>query len=251
MEGWHDNLRRTGWKRLMLATFLKGATATNIEYVGGYVQGFSGTTSNVTISLTSLTGGLASAPAAGDLVIVYFGTGAIGDRNLVVSGYTEVAELFSDDTYETNLAVAYKFMGGTPDTSFVLSNGTGNSSEAGAVAVQVWRGVNVTTPLDVAATTATGLNSVECNPPAITPVTSGAVIVSGGAGAHTGGVGVYSSSNLTSFISVGASDSYDVTIGLGYHRWTSGAFDPAQFTFSLSDSTTFSWAAVTLALRPA
>ena len=225
----------------------------DIAYVGGYVQGFAGTTSNVVISLTSLTGGLASAPAAGDLVIVYFGTGSTADRNLVVSGYTEVAELYSNDTFDTNLVAAYKFMGGTPDTSFTLTGGTLSATDAGAVAVQVWRGVNTVTTLDVTSTTATGINTVLCDPPAITPTTTGAIIVSGGAGGHDNiaGAQTYSSSNLTQFISVGRVDTNAVTIGLGYNAWTSGAFNPAQFTFSAADDTTYSWAAVTLALRPA
>lgn len=239
----------------MLATFLKGATAAapaaGIQYVGGYVQGLIGTTANLNITLTSLTGGLASAPAAGDLVIVYFGTGSTVDRNLVVSGYTEVTELYSNDGADTNLVAAYKFMGGTPDTSFTLTGGTLNTADAGVVAVQVWRGVNTTTPLDVTSTTATGTNSVRCNPPAITPVTSGAVIVAGGSGAHAIGAQTYSSSDLTAFRSVGTDDNNDATIGLGYKVWTSGAFDPAQFTFSAGDNLAYSWAAVTLALRPA
>lgn len=240
----------------MLATFLKGATAAapapaGIQYVGGHVEGFAGTTSNVTIFIDDLLGGLASAPAAGDLVIVYFATGSSVNRDLVVSGYTEIVELYSNDGGDTNLAVAYKFMGGTPDVSFTLTGGTFSTADAGAVAVQVWRGVNSVTPLDVTQTTATGINSVLCNPPAITPTTSGAVIVSGGAGAHNRSAGTFSSSNLTGFISALGDDNTDLTIGLGYHVWTSGAFDPAAFTFSSTDSTNFSWAAVTLALRPA
>jgi hypothetical protein len=240
----------------MLATFLKGATASApvspIQYVGGHAEGFVGTTSNVTIFIDDLLGGLASAPAAGDLVIVYFGTGSTVDRNLVVSGYTEVVELYSSDTHNTNLAVAYKFMGGTPDSSFVLTGGTLSADDGGAVAVQVWRGVDSTTPLDVTRTTATGSNSVLCNPPAITPTTSGAIIVSGGAGAsNAAAIGLFSSSDLTDFISETGRDTKDVTIGLGYKVWTSGSFDPAAFTFSTSDSTNNSWAAVTLALRPA
>jgi len=236
----------------MLATRLMAAKAkSGIQYVGGYVVGFFGTTSEVTITLTSLTGGLASSPAAGDIVIVYFGTGSTADQNLVVSGYTEVVELYANSTYDTNLVVAYKFMGVTPDTSFTLTGGTLNTSDAGAVAVQVWRNVNAVTPLDVTQTTATIPLSVLANPPAITPITGGAVIVAGGAGAHVNGTQIFSSSDLTAFISAGGSDTRDVTIGLGYHVWTSGAFNPAAFTFSGSDSTLYSSAAVTLALRPA
>jgi len=245
----------------MLATFLKGAKvvaapAAGIQYVGGYVDGFAGTTSNVTVPLTSLTGGLASAPAAGDLVVVYFGTGSTVNRNLVISGYNLIADLFAGSVYDTNLETAYKFMGATPDTSFTLTGGTLSTSDAGAVAVQVWRGVDQTTPFDVTLTASTGTNTVLCDPAAITPVTPGAVIIAGGAGAHNNGVGssgirTYSSSDLTAFLSTGQNNTNQVTIGLGYHVWTSGSFNPAQFTFSGTNSTNFSYVSVTLALRPA
>lgn len=223
---------------------------TDIKYVGGYVEGFVGQTTDKTITLTSLTGGLASQPSADDFVIVYFGTSSTADRNLVVSGYTEVVELWANDDSDTNLAVAYKFMTATPDTSITLTGGTLNIAEAGAVYISVWRNVNTTTPLDVTQTTATGTNTVLADPPAITPVTLGSVIVSGAAGAHDkAGAQTYSSSNLTGFLSVGADDSTAVTIGGGYNIWTTGTFNPAQFTFSNTDGGKYSYAAVTLALR--
>lgn len=240
----------------MLATRLIGATAAAaqvfpIQYVGGRTFTSAGTTTNLQVSLTSLTGGLASEPAAGDLVIVYFGTGSTVNRDLVVNFYTEIAELYSNDTLDTNLAVAYRFMPDPANTTFILSGGSGSADDAVAVAVQVWRGVDTVTPLDVTSTTATGFNSVLCNPPAITPVTNDAVIVSGGAGAHAGGTQTFSSSDLTQFLSAGANDLNDATIGLGYYRWTSGSFNPAAFTYSGTNSGVNSWAAVTLALRPA
>jgi hypothetical protein len=239
----------------MLTKFLRGAAGNQgglpIEYVGGYTIGYLGTTSNITVSLTSLTGGLASAPSAGDFVLVYFGTGSGSNRDLVIAGYTEIAELYANDSEDTNLAVAYKFMGATPDTSVTLTGGTGDISDGGAVYVSVWRNVDTIKPFDVTTTTATGLNSVLCNPPAITPITAGAVIVSGGAGAHTEGTETYSSSNLTAFLSAGVNDTNDVTVGGGYTEWTTGSFDPAQFTFSADNDGSFSWAAVTVALRPA
>lgn len=236
----------------MLGTFLKGASG-GIEYVGGRVLGRSGTGDRFTVSLTSLSGGLASAPAAGDLVIIYFGAGSEADENLVVGdGYTEVVELYSDDTFDTNLVVARKFMGVIPDTSIEITSGTKDNDNAGAIAIQVWRGVNTTTPLDVLQSTATGTNSVLCDPPSIFPVTSGAVIVSGGAGGHNIANSdiTYSSSDLTDFISVTGVDIFCCTIGLGYHVWSSGSFNPAAFTFSGADDIQFSSAAVTLALRP-
>ena len=236
----------------MLGTYLKGSMAAgDIEYVGGYVQGFAGTTSNVTISLTSLTGGTDSAPSAGDFVLVYFGTASREvNSDLVVSGYTEVVDAYRSNRYATNLAVAYKFMGAGPDTSFTLTGGTKDSSDAGAIAVQVWRNVSVVNPLDVSLEFDSNDSSVLCNPDPITPVSEGAVVIAGGAGAHDEGNRVYSSSDLTNFISVGGTDSNDVTVGLGYHVWSSGSFNPSEFTFSGSDNTDYSNIAITLALRP-
>jgi hypothetical protein len=194
---------------------------------------------------------LASSASENDFVLVWFGTGSTaGDRDLVVAGYTEITELYAFSTYDTNLVVAYKFMGATPDTTVTLTGGTLSSSDAGAVVIQVFRNVDLAVPLDVAVQTALNLGSVLANPPSITPATAGAYIVAGGAGAHVSGTRTYSSSDLTAFLSAGGNDAYAVTIGAGYYEWTSGAFNPAQFTFSGTDSIgVYSSAAATLALR--
>lgn len=239
----------------MLTRFPTTATA-GIQYVGGTTAAITGSTATTTnVSLTGLTGGLASAPVQNDLVIVYYGVGSTTTRSIGVttSGYTEVAELTVADTYDANLSVSYKLMGATPDTQVTVS-ATGATADAGAVAVQVWRYVdsNLSTPLDVSVVTATAANSVLCNPPAITPVTAGAMIIAGGAGAHARGVATYSSSDLRNFITRGGPDSTnDVTVGMGSRAGQANtAFDPAAFTFSAADSAQYSWAAVTLALTP-
>lgn len=236
----------------MLTKFLRAAagnTGGGIQYVGGYVIGRLGNVDDINITLTSLTGGIASAPAAGDFVLIYWCTADVFTNT--ISGYTSIATAFASDNTPSAIRASYKFMTSTPDTSATVTGGTGNSNNPGAAYVSVWRGVNTTTPMDVTRTTASSANSVLANPPAITPVTSGAVIVAGGAGGHIAGTQTFSSSNLTSFLSAGANDTRDVTIGGGYNEWTSGAFDPAAFTFSSSDATGYSWCAITVALRPA
>lgn len=227
------------------------APAAAIQYVGGTSAAVTGSTATTTnVSLTSLTGGLASAPADGDVVIVYYGVGSTADRNLSVttSGYIEVADIYANDTFDANLSVSYKRMTSTPDTQVTVS-ATGATGDAGAVAIHVWRGVDSVVVFDTAAITATGTNSVLCNPGAITPVTAGTVIVAGGAGAHNAGVQTFTSSDLSNFVTLGGPNSTnDVTVGLGSKTWTSGAFNPAAFGFSAADNAAFSWAAVTLAL---
>ncbi len=223
-----------------------------ISYVGGKVLGFAGTTSVVNVSLTDLTGGSDTAPSAGDFVVVYYGTGSSTTARAITvnSSYTNLTKIDASDTYDANLVVGYKRMGSTPDTSVEVS-GTLNALDAGGVVVHVFRGVDETTPLDVTSITATGTNSVLCNPGAITPSTAGAWIVAGGSGAHIAGTDTYSSSDLTSFRTVGSNDTYDVTVGAGLKTdWTSGPFDPAAFTWSDTSASTYSWAAYTLALRP-
>jgi hypothetical protein len=228
-----------------------------IEFVGGNTAGKLGATSgNTTIALNgSLTGGIASAVAAGDLVIAAFATGSAADRTLAITdgttGYTLIdSELHANDTEQTNLRVAYKFMGGTPDASTTFGP-TGNIADAGAMAVYVFRGVDTSTPLDVAAVPATALNTQLANPGPITPTTAGAYIVCVGAGAREG-LGDFSSSDLTDFrTQSGSNDTNDITLGVGHKPdWASGEFNPAAWTHSVGDSVNYSWAAMTIALRP-
>lgn len=225
-----------------------------IEYVGGILATAVGSTStSVSIPLTSgLTGGIASSVSDGDLVIAAFATGAKANRTLSItdgsSNYTLIgSELHVDDVYDTNLRVAYKFVSGDDEVEF---GPTGNASDAGVMAVYVFRGVDSTTPLDVAATSATDTNTFDINPPAITPVTAGAYIVA--VGAHAG-----SNNTVTSFpglvetFTASANDANPVGFGIGQKQdWTSGSFNPSAWSISGSDSNDHSWAAMTIALRP-
>jgi hypothetical protein len=225
----------------------------DIDYVGGSTFAFSGQTGDRTLSLTALTNGSDTSPSAGDLVVVFYGTGSNTTARTisVKSSYTNLTQLIGNDTYDAHLVVGYKVMGSTPDTSVIVS-GTGSTADAGVVVVHVFRGVDQTTPLDVASVSSAGANSVLCNPGPITPTTEGAWVIAGGSGAHVDGTDSYSSSDLTSFLTAGANDTYDVTVGVGIKTdWVSGAFDPAAFTFSGTNAATSSWVAYTLAVRPA
>lgn len=189
----------------------------------------------------------------GDLVVVGYHVASNTDRAIGVTtaGYTEEAELFANDTYDANLSVSWKVMGSTPDADVSLSS-TGSSSHPGHVSIRAYRGVDATTPMDAARTTATGINGLLVNPPAITPVTSGALVVifGNGAAAQASLATPYASSDLTDFNSGLVSDFYDLAWGVGHYGWTSGAFDAAAWT-GPSSAATDSWNAVALALRPA
>jgi hypothetical protein len=228
-----------------------------IQFVGGAVDSKVGATSgNTTIPLNSgLTGGLAASVSANDLVIAVFGTAATADRTLAITDgtnpYTLInSELYSNDLFDTNLRVAYKFMGGTPDTATTFGP-TGDAADAGGMAVYVFRGVDTSTPLDVAAVPATGIDTSRANPAGITPTTAGAFVVAVGSAAHNGGSDTFTSGDLSNFRTAGANDTNDVTIGIGHiNNWSAGESNPAAFGHSQADSADFSWAAMSIALRP-
>jgi hypothetical protein len=226
----------------------------SIQFVGGNTASKAGATSgNSTIALNSgLTGGISSAVSDGDLVIAAFSTGDVAERSLSITdgstGYTLIgSELYSNDIIDTNLRVAYKFVSGDVSTTF---GPTGATTAAGAMAVYCFRGVSQSTPLDVSVTTATGADSANANPPSITPVTAGAFIVAvGGCGIET--ASAFTSPDLQGFLTVAQSDSDSTAIGIGHKDdWTSGAFDPGAWTNAASNGAA-SWAAITIALRPA
>lgn len=219
---------------------------------------FAGSTSPPTqISLTSgwdaTFGSATYAPVADDLVIVSYGVGGTSDVSIGVTtaGYTEIVELFHNETgADVSLSVSYKKMSGSPDTTLDLT-ATGNAQNGGAVIVEVWGGVDTTTPMDVAATSIAAGDGGRPNPPAITPTTAGAVVVVVGSNASnvTDAVFTQTGSELSNFLSATSPDTLDATVGTGDFSWTSGAFDPVAWlggTTGVQDS----WAAVTIALRP-
>lgn len=240
----------------MLARFLQGAAKRGqLQYVGGNGGTWAGATSgNNTVSLTALTGGIASSAQSGDLVVAAYAVGTNSSRTLAITdgtnNYTLIgSQIYANTTYDTVLRVAYKRLTGA-DAS-VTFGPTGTSGHGGAAVVHVWRGVNAATPLDVAAVPASGTGTFtprQVNPASITPATSGAkILVVGSVAAAT--APNLSASYLSGVTARLRADSVDSSILIGYVDWTSGAYDPALLTgtFTASDA----WAAMTIALRPA
>ena len=231
-----------------------GVGAGIIEYVGGGMDAFVGTTSNTTRTIINSlwTDGIGGPLQEGDMVVVFFVTANTQVILLEISGYTNIVSLYANGTYDTNLYAFYKFMGPVPDSTFTCVGGTGDTRGAGAVTYHVFRGVDQSEPFDASVTFSTGINSSVANPPPITTVTDGAYVVSCGATGGTRGTATFSSGDLGNFKTIGADDTYDVTNGSGYKFMeTAGTFDPAQFGFSVSSSTNSSWAGITIALKPA
>lgn len=221
-------------------------------YVGGNTA--EGTNSNITVSLTALSGGASSTAATNDVVIVAWGCVSTAAQTLTVispTGYTYLFNaLYADDNRDSNLRAAWKKMGATADTSVVLSN-SGVSTNACWAAVHVWRNVHGTTPIDTTTQTATGTNTGQPDPPSITPATVGATVIAVYLGTSTTARAGEVATGFTNFVTASTADPGN-SGGLALcsqSDWVSGAVDPGT-TAGWSTAGTDSWAAATIALRP-
>lgn len=227
-------------------------------YVGGATNASPGASPGPVINLqTELSGGVGTIQE-GDIVIAIFGRAAetagttdSEDMAIATPGYTELADLFQEDTRETNLGVFYKIMGEIPDSQVEgasLDSGGASLERAEAMIVHVWRNVNRLNPIE-AISTVTAASSSLANPPAVTTITENAVVLAIGASANDNNTTQFTQGgDLSNFISIGSPDTQDITLGVGSIATTTpGPVDP--LAFSIATNSSYSWAAVTLALR--
>jgi hypothetical protein len=160
----------------MLATFLKGASAAGglpLEFVGGVALD-EAATQTPSYSLTGLTGGLASSPSIGDIVIacVFFTNSTNRDIQCTTSGYTEIVDLYGNYSRDPQLGIYYKILTAA-DTSVAFDLGVSATSR---FVCHVWRNIDSSTPLDATRATNTQSKQVpDCRP--ITTVTPNAVVI--------------------------------------------------------------------------
>ena len=232
-------------------------TYLGIQFVGGTANSAT-TGANFASSLTGLTGGIDTQPRPGDLVIVYTGIAAgsaitCGIDTGVSTGWTSDLLPSANDVRDCTLKNFYKIMGPTPDTSVTCISGN-NSSFSSMFAAIVLRGVHQTTPKDVNSVGTNGINGAPINSTAITPVTAGACIVSGGINTGTGTPTAITAApaGFTNLVTtMRNTPSVDANIAIAIQLgWTSGAVDPGDFigaTLGVDDS----MAAISMAIRPA
>lgn len=225
-----------------------------IIFKGIKVYSRAGATTTATSSLTDfanpLTGATGIPAAIGDTVIVIPAIGSNADRDMIItSGYTELADHYvNGTTYDANIGAFLKQLSAADTTVTFGSSGSANDAQGGVLLL--FRGVDPTTPLDVALVPGGGTGTGKPNPEPITPVTVGAVGVFGGAQAAATAVNL-TSSDLTAFRQVIQADTNDIAVGAGFIEWSgSGAIDPAVFGGGSSVAAN-SWASVSFALRPA
>lgn len=226
-----------------------------IQYVGGTILNFAGRTSNTVWPFASfpLTGGIASAPAARDLVIVTYGIGqtAAYYGSVVTAGYTMDSARYANDTYDASLTVSWKIMGDIPDTDVTVT-GSGSTANAGCITIQVFRGVDVYTPLDVVSTGQVYGNQAHVVPSPITPVSADNVIFVTGASATVVSSSYSNIGSYSGFVQIYTSDTTGILTGSGFITGQPAgvAYTPAVWLAS-SSGTANSVATATMALRAA
>ena len=229
---------------LLAIVVLPVPTEAALTYIGT-AEG-SGNSAGYNVSLSGLS------LQEGDIVVV--ATGFVSTSNLDpgvgTAGYTEEVDLYKGDTRDTNFSVSWKIMGSSPDTT-VSCNGSGSASNGSVCVVHAWRGVDQGTPMDTAVTSASGGNASNPDSPSITPVTSGAIVISAGLGTMAAvDNAVTAPTGYSNQADISVDPSSAATVGIASKAWTSGAEDPAAWT-NFTTTTSDSWGAATVALRPA
>tara|TARA_R110000772_G_scaffold5454_11_gene19563 strand:- start:2732 stop:4402 length:1671 start_codon:yes stop_codon:yes gene_type:complete len=190
----------------------------NLEYIGGSTD-TSATT--YTHSFTSLTGGSASAPVEGDVVVLFHSYyDATGSTNsTIASGWTEAAVGPTSTDHHTK--IYYKVMGSTPDTGVVMT-----CTVATGTIASVWKNADLNAIRDIPSVITEIASTPIPNPPSVTPITEGAVIIHMGGGHHDKVGTVFSTTDLTDFQEV-IHGTYNNAYS-AYKFWDgSGAFDAA------------------------
>ena len=196
-----------------------------------------------------------------DYVVAAVAVGtASGSHSISCSGdetgsYTSIANVVSDDNADTRLAVFGGRMGATPDDTVTFdTNFTGPAKSTLAL---VFRGVDTTTALDVAAVTTSQINGGVPNTGAITPTNDGSMLV---AIAATKVTGALSPDNTdwqggpTGFSSViSASNFNEMLFGAAYmEQETAATFAADSFSHNTTlSSVALSMSSVMIALRRA
>jgi hypothetical protein len=229
--------------------------ATGITLVGTKMFGTGSALAALNFDFTGLTGGIDTAPSVGDYFMVIacnsgWTNAPVFDTDPVGTLATRIS-IYSNDTIDSGLKIidgiyeAGSSSGGTIGAE-------SNINSKGYVIV-VLRNVDATTPMDVAPVPTQGTNGSNPNPGAITPVSAGAWIFAVGMAGHNDFPQTISIGNMTLLRDLSVnSGTYDLNQGVANKTdWVSGAFDPDTFICTAPASSAHSWAAATLAIRPA
>lgn len=222
---------------------------TSLPFLIGHASSTAVNGSDATVDLTTIS------LQENDFLLAFVGVGhdaTVDSVSITSSGWTQLVNEKANGTEDALLGVWYKIMGATPDTSFA-AGGTADTGDSCAVTVRAYRNVNTTTPIDVTPTVNIITNSALADPPSITTVTDNSLIVFAGVAAHTQSADVILTHTAQRVVFLSADDTSDVAMTTAQlPAILSGSYDPDAFSsFNLTDTTSFSSVAATIALRGA
>lgn len=220
-----------------------------ISFVG-YASAVHANGTSFSISLSSLTGGIATSPSAGDIVIVSYGASSYNteyptsSRSVSTSGYTDIFSNMLSTIGTSSFAhignVAYKVMPASPDTSVTISAVTGGTTSYMAGVGQAW-------VFRSAGTFSIGDNTVTDTSTSLTPASQtinsipNSIVMGFLFGGHgAGSSAIWSSSSFDTFYSRGSNDTRDFSLGVGYKvsPVSYSSFTPS-FSLITSDSASY------------
>jgi hypothetical protein len=234
---------------------IEGKHINTVEFIGYRGSSFAGTTSNQTVSISTVlnTSGGSVSVRPGDIVIVGYASASTSNQaiNVVTSGYTQIdtKRYVDGTTYDVNMGMWYKVMGDTPDTSVVMT-GTLNTADAGAIQVQVYRGIDQTNPID-GVTFTSGTGTTLPQPLPLDYVMSGGLPIQFVAMASVSTAGSLVPGINNYYVTYNANDTNSITSTMN-HSVPDGVkrFIPSAFTGGPTAAAGNSWGAYTLNLKP-
>lgn len=250
---------------MLASKILAGANQTKAQFVGRVGAGVLGQSTAFTASISTLSGGIASSPAVGDLIVVFWTFSSTNgtDRTLVVTNnvgtnYTTRADLCPPggggaSQRWAQFYVGTKFYTGADDNFIKMPNGSFSSDNGFIYEVFVFRNVDATTPVVIS--TATVANTILGDPPSVTSTKNGSLAVVAGAGASNNiAFGEYSAGTDNTVAQTGSQqDTYSSYLGVFLKRValdSGNSYDPPQLTHSGIDSTNWTSSTATLLIRP-
>lgn len=203
-----------------------------------------------TSATTGITVPMPAGLKRGDVVVAVVAHGSTANQTFSEAGgtWTPVADLYGNSTRDSNCGVFLKQMGDTPDTNVTINTTGGSFNHVGLT--YGLRGIDLTTPQDVAATTTTATNTGNINSLAIVPVTDGAIALTlGASGALIASLSITAPAGYSNMVTKVHSTS-NISVACAMKTVSPAASEnAANYVFSTSDASS-SYAAVAMALRP-
>lgn len=231
---------------MLFKNLVSARSSSPITYVGGVSASSTSTSYNISLSGT-LSGGIATSPSVGDIIIVVSATGGTnivptcsGNNTGTYNYITGTSSQYQTETVSSILSARFKIQSSV-DTTLTVTQDSSASSRGGATAIQVWRYVDSTTPFNsFTPLVIKTINATNIQFSAVSGVSSGSVILACGSAAQGFSGSVFSApTNMTGpTVSVNGNGSgSDHGVIISSHNWPGSSFTPNSITTWATNST--------------